>query len=93
MGRQAPHIPLMETFDFAAPAEVYTATGPGMRNRGVKFRRFISGAEAIRFAIEGQDAKLLGGTTIEVSDVRLAAAEIRALYDSADYPLPRQSPK
>jgi hypothetical protein len=83
----------MEQIDFAAPAEVYTATGPGMRNRAIKFRRFGSGAEAIQFVIEGQDAKLLGGTVIEVNDVRLAAAEIRELYDSDSYPLPRQVPK
>ena len=90
-GEMASYMEVMENIDFTAPAEMYTAFGPGMRNRSVKFRRFASGAEAIQFAIESQDGKLLNGTVIEVEDQRLAAAEIRALYDSDDYPLPRKS--
>ncbi len=81
----------MEQIDFTAPADMFTAIGPGMRNRAVKFRRFSSGAEAIQFAIEGQDGKLLCGTVIEVDDQRLLAADIRALYDSDKFPLPRKA--
>ena len=79
----------MEKIDFSDPAEVYTSTGAGMRNRIMKFRRFATGAEAIRFAMEGQDIKLLGGTVIEIRDSRLAAADIRELYNSSSYPLAR----
>jgi len=79
----------MDQLDFAAPAEVYTAARLGMRNRSVKFRRFDTSAEAIRFVIEGQDAKLLPSTVIEVADTRIEAGDIRAHYDSPGYPLPR----
>ena len=82
----------MEEFDFNAPAEMFAAGGWGPKRRAMKFTRFDTGAEAVRFAIESQDDKLLAGTVIESGDLRLTAVEIRSLYDRADYPFPRAAP-
>ena len=84
-----PHIRFMENFDFEAPAEVFTGRGRGKGFGPVRYRRFRTGAEAVRHVIEAQKPDLLMGTVVEVDDMRFTASEIQAAYDSADYPLPR----
>lgn len=79
----------MEHFDFIAPAELYVAVGRGLRPRGVTYKRFATGAEAIRYAIETIGSDKLGATVVEAGDARWTADEIRQLYLRADYPLPR----
>jgi hypothetical protein len=80
----------MEHFNFNEPADVFVGEGRlGKRSR-MAYRRFPSGAEAIRYAIELQSADKLAATVMEVEEVRFGAAEIRSLYESADYPLPRR---
>ena len=80
----------MEHFNFNRPADVFVGGGRlGKRSR-MAYRRFSSGAEAIRFASELQSADRLTATVVEVDEVRFGAAEIRNLYASADYPLPRR---
>ncbi len=54
------------------------------------YRRFESGAEAVRFAIEELPSDVLFGTVLEVNEQRFDAAQIRKLYDSKDYPLQRR---
>ena len=81
---------VMEHFDFHEPADVFIGGGRLGKRSWVAHRRFPSGAEAIRFAIELQSADKLAATVVEVEEVRLGAAEIRSLYESADYPLPRR---
>ena len=54
------------------------------------YRRFESGAEAIRFAIEELPAEVLIGTVLEVNEERFNAADIRKLYESRAYPLQRR---
>jgi len=82
----------MNDFDYAAPAEVFACRSRGASPRPVTYRRFDSGAEAIRFAIEELPSDVLFGTVIEVNEERFEAADIRKLYDSGAYPLQRKPP-
>jgi len=77
------------TFDYDAPAELFP-TRSRKGNRPMGYRRFAKAAEAVRFAIEQQSADKLVATVVEADDLRFVAEEIRALYDSAAYPLPRR---
>jgi hypothetical protein len=79
----------MTSFNFDAPAELFASRGRGSMRQPVTYQRFVSASEAIRFAMEVLAENRLGGTVIESGDVRLEAAEIRALYESPAYPLPR----
>ena len=56
----------MPKFDYAAPAEIF-GTGRNARTRQrVAYRRFHSGAEAVRFAVEDIPAPLLVGVVLEI---------------------------
>jgi hypothetical protein len=77
----------MSSVDYNAPAELFPAkvrTG-----RRIRYWRFDTAAEAIRFAIEELPAPLLAGAHLQVEDERFAGEEIRELYESAAYPLAR----
>jgi Arc/MetJ-type ribon-helix-helix transcriptional regulator len=76
----------MNKFDYAAPAELFPSRNRKVVNK-VKYRRFDSAADAIRFAVEELPEPLLLGAFIESNEERLGHKDIRALYDSADYPL------
>ncbi len=80
----------MSDFDYAAPAEVFACRSRGSSPRPVTYRRFNSGAEAIRFAIEELPTEVLFGTVLEVNEQRFDAAQIRKLYESKAYPLQRR---
>jgi hypothetical protein len=80
----------MNDFDYAAPAEIYACRSRGSSPRPVTYRRFDSGAEAIRYAIEELPSEVLFGTVLEADDQRFDAANIRKLYDSKAYPLQRR---
>jgi hypothetical protein len=75
-------------FNYRAPAELFGA--PGRQRHATTYRRFASGADAVRFAVEGIADVLRAGITLQVDDDRFDHRVIRALYDSANYPLPRQ---
>jgi len=79
----------MDEFDYGAPAEIFACKSRGASPRPVTYRRFDSGAEAIRFAIEELPANVLFGTVLEANDHRYDAKQIRNLYDSERYPLQR----
>ena len=83
------HICSMDGFDYNEPADVFVASGRLSKRYPMAYHRFQTGAEAIRFVIEVLGADKLLATVVEGSEVRLAGAEIRSLYDSADYPLSR----
>jgi hypothetical protein len=73
-------------FDYNASAELFT--GRTMKGGGqVKYRRFDTAAEALRFAVEQMPASALPGACLEIDEVRFGSREIRYLYDNAAYPL------
>ena len=86
---QSAHISIMEHFDFAAPAEVFTAKGKSFKTHALAYRRFSAASEALRYAMEELPAELLARTVLEVDEVRYEAEQIRGLYASTDYPLQR----
>ena len=79
----------MTQFDYTARAELFPARARGMRRQSVSYMKFDSAADAIRFAVEKLEPALLTGAVLEVDEERFDGAEIKNLYDSADYPLKR----
>jgi hypothetical protein len=51
------------------------------KDRRIKYRRFATAAEALRYAIEDLRTPLEGG------DERFNSTEIQRLYEADDYPL------
>jgi len=80
----------MSKFDYAAPAELFPSRNRKVASK-IKYRRFERAADAIRFAVEELPEPLLLGAFIESNEERLGHKDIRALYDSADYPLAKRS--
>jgi hypothetical protein len=80
----------MANFDYDAPAEVYMTNSWSTKNKPVTYRRFDRSADAIRFAIEELAERMQRGIAMEVGDERFEFEEIRELYDSGQYPLPRR---
>jgi hypothetical protein len=78
----------MDKFDFSAPAELFPSRNRKVASK-VKYRRFDKAADAVRFAVEDLPEPLLLGATIQIGDERFGHQQIRALYDSAEYPLKR----
>jgi len=77
-------------FNYNAPAELF----PGRKLKGasqVKYKRFDTAAEALRFAVEKLPAPALLGAYLEVDEARFGVQEIRVLYESASYPLTRSA--
>ncbi len=81
----------MVDFDYVAPAEIFACKSRGANPRPVTYRRFASGAEAIRFAIEELPDDVLVGTVLVANDHRFDTKQIRHLYDSERYPLRRRA--
>jgi len=79
----------MDKFDFRAPAELFPSRNRKVASK-VKYRRFDKAADAIRFAVEDLPEPLLLGATIQIGDERFGHQQIRALYDSAEFPLKRK---
>jgi hypothetical protein len=76
----------MKEFDYSASAELFASHG----RSGLRYRRFTKSAEAIRYAMEKLPAAALSAASLEVDDHQYGAVQIRALYDSDQYPLPRR---
>ncbi|MDX2290409.1 MAG: hypothetical protein NW217_16520 [Hyphomicrobiaceae bacterium] len=79
----------MEHFDFHGPAELFAASGPSLTRQKLSYKRFETGAEAIKYAMEIIGADHLRGVSIETETVRLQATQINELYRRSDYPLCR----
>ena len=78
----------MNGFNYDAPAELFPSRNNNVAKK-VKYRRFDRAAEAIRFAVEELPEPLLLGAYIEIDEKRLGHKDIRALYESENYPLKR----
>ena len=76
-------------FNYSAPAELFVAKQKGGPRTRIKYRRFATAAEAIRFAVEGLPPIKPLGAWMQVGDDRFDRDEIRRLYDHSDYPLRR----
>lgn len=79
----------MTKFNYSAPAELFPSRNRKIR-QVIKYRRFDRAADAIRFAMEDMPEPLLLGAFIQVGETRLGHQDIRALYESADYPLKKK---
>ena len=79
----------MDKFNFSAAAELFPSRNRKVASK-VKYRRFDKAAEAIRFAVEDMPEPLLLGATIQIGDERLGHQQIRALYESTEFPLKRK---
>jgi hypothetical protein len=78
----------MDKFDFTAPAELFPSRNRKIASK-IKYRRFDQAAEAIRFAVEELPEPLLLGAYIEIDEQRIGHKDIRALYESENFPLKR----
>ena len=72
-----------------SPADAGRAMSRATYRSALVYRRFASGAKAIRYAIEELSAGALAASVLVVNGDRHDPAAIRALYASADYPLRR----
>lgn len=89
-GVRHPHMSRMEQFDFNLPADVFSVDRKRNKRLAMVYRRFSTGAEALRFAVEGQPADRLCVTVIETDDMRIDADEIARHYASEAYPFERR---
>jgi hypothetical protein len=76
----------MSEFNYTAPAQLYAAQG----RSGLRYRRFLHAAEAIRYAVEKLPPDARPSARLEVDDKCYDANQIRTLYDNA--PTRRISP-
>jgi hypothetical protein len=74
------------TFDYGIPAELFMGKRKG-GPRQLRYRRFATAAEAIRFAVEELPAVR---ALMQVGDQRFDGDDIQRLYESNDYPLQRR---
>jgi len=79
----------MTTVDYSASAGLYPCKTVRRTSR-LRYKRFDSVAEALRFAIEDMPASLLRGSVLEVEEDRYNGQQMRELYEADAYPLPRQ---
>ena len=80
------------TFDYAALAELYPTRSWKRRAGRLTYKRFEVAAEAVRFTVEELPSEFLLGTYLEVEEESFNGRQIRLLYESRDYPLPRKLP-
>jgi len=76
-----------DNIDYGAPAELFPA--PSHRRGQLRYHRFDTLAEAVRFAQEELSPLERAGALIEADEVRYSGTEIAALYDAVGYPLQR----
>src|SRR6516165_10008554 len=77
-------------FDYGIPAELFMGKRKGGPRQPLRYRRFATAAEAIRFAVEELPAVRALGAWMQVGDERFDGDDIQRLYESDDYPLQRR---
>ena len=80
----------MAATDYKAPATVFVASNPLAGRERMIVRDFNTTAEAIRFVME-EIRPDLDDARIDSTSQRLAGAQIRKAYESADFPRDRPS--
>lgn len=75
-------------FNFAASAELFPSRNLKGRSQ-VRYRRFNTAAEAVKFAVEDMSPAAMLGAYLEVNEKRFGFQEIQALYAHPAYPLKR----
>jgi hypothetical protein len=75
-------------FDYNAPAELFPSRSRAGKSRS-RYMRFDTAAEGLRFVIEELPAPAALGAYLVIDEARLGLAEIRYLYENAEYPLTR----
>jgi len=73
------------SFDYNAPAELFLSKRA--KDSRIKYRRFATAAEALRYATEELRTPQAFGAWLDVGDERFNGIEIQRLYDADDYPL------
>src|SRR5262249_47889764 len=76
--------------DTGNPAELFMAKRKGGSQQPLRYRRFATAAEAIRFAVEELPAVRASGAWMQVGDQRFDGDDIQRLYESDDFPLQRR---
>nr|CAD6413714.1 hypothetical protein REQ54_01190 [Rhizobium sp. Q54] len=77
--------------DYSAGAGLYPCKTVRRTTR-IRYRRFDTVAEALRFAIEDMPASMLRGSILEVDEARFGGPEIQRLYEAEAYLLKRRDP-
>lgn len=78
-----------EAVDYSDNADLYAVQRPGKKSM-LYYHRFDTVAQALKFVVEDLPAHT-SQPVIEINERRYVAAEIRALYDAAAYPLARRA--
>ena len=78
-------------FNYEAEAELFPARSRKFNRQFARYQRFDRAADALRFAIEELPPQLFLGAYLEVEEERFDSKEMRRLYDSAEFPLPRRA--
>jgi Arc/MetJ-type ribon-helix-helix transcriptional regulator len=71
----------MPEIDFGAPAELFVRATL-RKPSAVRYRRFDTASEAIRFTVEELPDDISRAAVIEVDEVRYEGTAIRALYET-----------
>lgn len=80
----------MPDIDYGAQAELFTGRR-GYSLHPMRYQRFASASEAIKFAVEEIAPEHFQGTYLQVEDDRFDRHEIGRLYNSVDFPLARKN--
>src|SRR6202008_733937 len=75
-------------FNYGASAELFLNRTRATKRRP-RYKRFDTAAEGVRFVVEELPGAVLTGAYLLVAETRFGVEEIRSLYQSAGFPLPR----
>ena len=75
--------------DYSASAGLYPCKTIRRTSR-LRYKRFDTVAEALRYAIEDMPASMLRGSILEVDEARFDGRDMQSLYDDDAYPLIRR---